>query len=602
MKCLIAFREHPSDVIFIDYDEEFREYLYTKLNHDKNEPLDHSLIYHHFQVYITIQDIMSTEGNDIEGVSCTDGLSFVFHSFDGIKVVAVDEKPTNAVYNRCLVFEKLTKLHLGPASLFLKPSNLELRDRLWGKLKSYLNKWEDVIGLSDVYSTKDTSDFQRCYEELFKQHFLFESIEHLHVNHTLKSQAETVLQGILDLARVNENKCSQAILLVQGKVFVSCTNGFQENLDPSDMLFILFLSHIHNEKFHQQTLFLNLAQREEHYFPCNMTSLPISDGITLVLLGEISTAIAPNICRAINNLQTILLTLNIAEEVYNKTNELKVGTALNEFNKNSRVIEFYLQRIQTFLAKSKAECQNITSEWVSACNAVSDLVSESDTRYFFNFSRHVTRLIHSLRCLFYETYCSDTNVSPPLNSEEIVMRLRRSLRDSSAYLLVRAQRNFIIGSYMVNFPGIVHFLLIDRSQNRVLAPSIEGEGPSARYCHEITVTLHRLYQRFVRQIVTCAYIRKRDLLYGYRIVFVERETKQIVKPYIQEDLPSPGIQGKMMCSLYTDLMEKYFPVKRKVKVTCYELLTVYVGDLPLEYVSDCNKRLFVKLLGEMANN
>lgn len=41
------------------------------------------------------------------------------------------------------------------------------------------------------------------------------------------------------------------------------------------------------------------------------------------------------------------------------------------------------------------------------------------------------------------------------------------------FITVKAHTNFSIASYLEEFPGLVHFIHVDRSNNRVTAPNIE---------------------------------------------------------------------------------------------------------------------------------
>jgi hypothetical protein len=45
----------------------------------------------------------------------------------------------------------------------------------------------------------------------------------------------------------------------------------------------------------------------------------------------------------------------------------------------------------------------------------------------------------------------------------------------SDFLQVKAMKNFSMGSYLEEFPGLVHFLHIDRSNGRLVAPGFDTE-------------------------------------------------------------------------------------------------------------------------------
>lgn len=51
------------------------------------------------------------------------------------------------------------------------------------------------------------------------------------------------------------------------------------------------------------------------------------------------------------------------------------------------------------------------------------------------------------------------------------------LLEFGEFLLVKSQQNFTLGSYLEEFPGLVHFIHIDRSTGRLIAPNIASDNP-----------------------------------------------------------------------------------------------------------------------------
>lgn len=47
------------------------------------------------------------------------------------------------------------------------------------------------------------------------------------------------------------------------------------------------------------------------------------------------------------------------------------------------------------------------------------------------------------------------------------------LNEFVEFLQVKSLKNFSLGSYLEEFPGLVHFIHIDRSNGRITAPNLE---------------------------------------------------------------------------------------------------------------------------------
>ena len=313
MKCLAAIDSIICDIIYLDCDTEFARFLQAEAckrsdddgqYFDPDSPdLDVATMF--FIPFSQTQNLAYGAGNPVHSVMCQDGLVMALHRFDNIDVFCVNGEGANneTALMQCVMFEKVVKLHLGPATLFLKPGDLVLRRTLWNKIAGYLDSWNDAIGLSDKYLTTDDQVFSQLCEENFKQHFMFQAVEELHINAELKKQAaDLVVEALESAQRIDRSYC-QAILVVNGKVLFSHSTKSAQRLDPSDLLFILFIAHcslpkspvnvdygssldLREMKYHQQTIFIRKLDQNDHYMPCTLTAVSIRAGIVLILLAE----------------------------------------------------------------------------------------------------------------------------------------------------------------------------------------------------------------------------------------------------------------------------------------------------------------------------
>jgi Hermansky-Pudlak syndrome 1 protein len=56
---------------------------------------------------------------------------------------------------------------------------------------------------------------------------------------------------------------------------------------------------------------------------------------------------------------------------------------------------------------------------------------------------------------------------------ELALLIEEKMTEYTEYLKMKSLKNFSMGSYLEEFPGLVHFLHIDRSAGRVIAPNID---------------------------------------------------------------------------------------------------------------------------------
>ena len=632
MRCLCAIDTVGNDVIFLNCDNEFNVFLqqealklfgddYTAP--DANTP-DVNIATMFFLPFTTIQNKQHQQNNPLNSVLCQDGLTVALHRFDNIDVVAVDGSTIskNACMSQCVVFEKLAKLHLGPATLFLKPSDLALRKKLWSKIADYLDYWNDVCGVSHKYLCSDDDYFSMTCEDNFKQHFLFQAVEELHINPELKRQSTVLVTEALQSAQKIDKAYCEAILVVNGKVLVSHSYRQAQRLDPSDLLFILFIAHCSLPKspieidygddlsysdemiHHQQNIFIRKVDQSDNYLPCTLTAVCIRAGIVLILLAEAKTAIAPNICRAIQSLSELYRKVDeVATEAERGQSKLRLNTSLlpTNFLKVKGVVDFYFARMEKDMLEILSP--HLSQQWNSirdhwhAVSSNAQHLGEED-RYFYEFERRTFSLIIELRKLFYGIYCTDDDSEIHKDINDIYKSVSRGLRDSASFLLVKAQRNFTLGNYLSDFPGIVHFLVINRTQNKIIVPSLGAQGRSARYCHKIVQNLSKFHRSVVHSGYLGGFMRKKDLLYSYKLWF--QNQGKVVSPETTVQYVPDQPCSRLLCMLYHDMVQHYFGARAPL-VECFELLTIHIGEVPLEYVNDSAVRLMHVVCSDFAS-
>ena len=86
-------------------------------------------------------------------------------------------------------------------------------------------------------------------------------------------------------------------------------------------------------------------------------------------------------------------------------------------------------------------------------------------------------------------------------------------------------------------------------------------------------------------------MRKRELLYGYSCCFTSREGIRITPPQNKEQWVPENPKFEMQCLLYRQMLTHYFGKQGAGEVRCWEVMTVHIGELPLELVAESMGRL-----------
>lgn len=173
------------------------------------------------------------------------------------------------------------------------------------------------------------------------------------------------------------------------------------------------------------------------------------------------------------------------------------------------------------------------------------------------------------------------------------------LSDCSSYLQVRGQRNITMTAYYNDFPGLVHFIYINRSTNQLIAPSINQQAVSTTNMqHVVKQHVWEMWQ-YVENHISSGYssfiIKDGDFIYSYFIWFEDA----MGKPLIVQKNPKPNhnlnLTGVMTSDYYVDLIRTCFPTLSSDSVRCYELFCVHIGIVNNKFVTTSCKKLAAHL-------
>ncbi|KAK7792624.1 hypothetical protein R5R35_013454 [Gryllus longicercus] len=627
MKCIIIF-DQLNDILYTKYDRKFTRHM-RKLGIDQGlisedkdeEELSYNVLIQIFSPVVASQRIMGCQfGNSYSSFQCEDGTNMVLDEFMGYLFIHIGVEEVSWLKRMLGICITIVKHLCGPDVSILKTNKSRA-----ALLSRILDTW---IQLQD-------SD----------QAVLVEAVEQLMVNTdlsaaTLKALQEATekLKSHTDFSRVH------AMILVENKFLSLFSSRGTQDLTASDIMFLSLLC----EAFHllPSADSMNLVESsesedagaaggesssEEFYSPqASPRNSPApqrrgpsqsveqvqGDGLNsqLVLLTGTNAAFTPHVVH-ISSLEDGVFFLLMFE-----TSSAAISAGLYEaFNALTIIQNIQLQRDMDGLKhafeyldagvkkifdghkktkNSRNEVEScikkLQSQWESMRKKYIEYIKTGELNCIVRVESVTTSFTDHLKDLLRYT-CWDTTMTNHGRDSVLAVTsfVKYKLADFSNFLKVKALRNFTMGSYLEEFPGLVHFMYIDRSNHRITAPSLDFSSEET-----ITLTKKKIWSMidFSRKHLQEGHlaIMWKDTTFNYAyFLWFEDSAGAPMKPkdfprHMLSGLPMPGI----LCGdFYQKLIEICFPKLSPSKVRCYELYCIHLGLATASCVLEHSRRL-----------
>nr|XP_049466231.1 Hermansky-Pudlak syndrome 1 protein homolog [Anopheles coluzzii] len=589
MEGILVF-DQTNDLIYHNFNEAMREKM-SKQAYDlglldeesvcPTQELNSNVLIQIFSPLLASQRIMMCQfDNAYTAIQMENNLNVVFDEFLGYIFLEISTKEVDLVKRELGAFIAFIKYICGPNIFTIK---------------------------NDTTKAEHLTELILTYRELYaiNQGVLMEAIEQLLVNVDVKSTVVNALQAATDrLKQDPHSQRSHSLLFVGSKFLARYSTRQAQELAAVDMFFLSLLcqmynrrSATHRQRIESRIVFLQGSVHQSYAgcVPHIVHVVQLFEHVSLVLVIEHAhTALA-------SHLYDVYFALH-------KLQNLQSQFDLDNLRGAFEALETYAKHTQDALRKVKAhnaevdECiRTFGVRWDTLRKKYADYFKASDNALIVKIESNMPMFVESVKELFRLLCASCATLEHGLQRvSDIADVAEASLKEVFVFLHAKSQKNFTMGSYMEEFPGMVHFMHIDRYNGRIVAPSLDDHDPSDILKDRIwsmvdfsRTYLDKGYMSMIWKDVTFsyAYFLWFEDEHGATLKPNEPATHGAVLPATKPSLTAGILAG----DYYQRLIESCFPRTPSSKVRCYELFLVHLGLVTSTIVLEHCRRLAVTI-------
>lgn len=647
MRGILVFN-HLNDVLFSKCDKKFVRHI-KKLaktqgllsesedEEDTSDSPSANIIMQLFSPIVTSQQIMSSQfGNSYTSMKCEDGTNMVFDEFMGNTFIYISTKEVDLMKRILGIFISITRLICGPDVSSLKTSTQKtnlvssLLDA-WMHLReteqSFLTEAVEQLSVNiDLASSTlkvlmDAADKLKAQSEFSNIHLLIlveqKFLSLFSSKNAQDLNASDTMMIILMCYVANKRESSENKEIQERDILLRPNSSIIKNEDLTSTSSSL-LSNPTSEDI--QNLF-----GDSRYSSVNEDLYTFAeDGLysQLVLLGsnENFTANAIHISKLAEgiNLVTIVevMNLEISCGLYDSfyhldiINKLQLQRDMDDLRSAVENLESSIKKTIDGIKKHRAYINNdidlcqrrLQVKWEFVRKKYIELFKSRDPDYIVKVESNISGFIETLRELFRLT-CFDKNLlKQGFDVIGTVSRLvSQKLNDFSDFLKVKALKNFSLGSrtsltinkYLEEFPGLVHFIYIDRTNHRLTAPTVDFTNSETLQLTTAKIwTMIEESRIHLQEGHMSVMWKDTTFNYAYFLWFEDSSGTPLKnKEYVNHTIKSFGVPGILCGDYYRKIASAYYPKISPNKMRIYELYCVHLGLATASCVLEHSRRL-----------
>lgn len=649
MKGILIF-DHLNDVLFTKCNKKFANHIQklaksqgliseNKDASDENSKLNPNIIMQLFSPIVTSQHIMASQfGNSYTSMKCHDGTNMVFDEFMGYTFIYISLEEIELMKRTLGVCVAIVRHVCGPDVGMLKVNRQKVC-----LVSSLLDAWVHLrnceqsmlteaieqlsintdLGVAILKVLHDASDKLKAQSEFCNVHILILVEQKFLSLYSSKNARDLYAADILLMMLMcwvvnekrkgnyevdtNDNDDRTDILLPDNSSTREEQVPFGAKLanPTSEDITDLFrgsressinegLYSLMDDDLYSHLILLG----SEHDCTANAVHIfELADGINLVMIIEMANlATSSGLYDSFHYLNVI--------------NGLQLQRDIDELRPAFENFDLAMKKALDGIKKNRANISNdvdmcqrrLQSKWEFVRKKYLDLLKSRDPESILQIESNTSGFTDNLKELYRLTCFDKSFLKQGVDVLTTVGKLvRQKLNDFSDFLKVKALKNFTLGSrtsltinkYLEEFPGLVHFIYIDRTTHRLTAPTLDFTNPET-----LALTTKKIWNMVKQSRMhleeghLSVMWKDTTFNYAYFLWFEDGSGSplkcKVYLNHIMKNFPVPGI----FCGdYYRKLAEICFPKLSANKIRIYELYCVHLGLATSSCVLEHSRRL-----------